>query len=149
MKFDELRSIGHNIADSLASGVGLLIGVYDFDVFDEVRLSAERFIEVDFLTGASLGCRPSLALARVITLYYKALPSLCEKHGTSSLAFQHLSTRYCTNSPVASFTVTVEDQNGHHVTDEYAGRPGSRLRLLDPLGRVRSKRAAVTHRLQG
>lgn len=35
MKFDTLRSIGHNIADSLGSGIGLLIGVYEMDVFGE------------------------------------------------------------------------------------------------------------------
>ena len=35
MKFDQLRAIGHNIADSLAGGMGLLIGVYRTDIFDE------------------------------------------------------------------------------------------------------------------
>ena len=38
MKFDELRSIGHNIADSLASGIGLLIGYYQMDIFGEARM---------------------------------------------------------------------------------------------------------------
>lgn len=33
MKFGVLRSIGHNIADSLASGIGLMIGVYTTNVF--------------------------------------------------------------------------------------------------------------------
>ncbi len=51
MKFDELRSIGHNIADSLASGTGLLIGIYGTDIFGEASRSPERFITVDFLTG--------------------------------------------------------------------------------------------------
>ena len=37
MKHDELRSIGHNIADSLASGCGLMIGVYDMDIFGEAE----------------------------------------------------------------------------------------------------------------
>jgi hypothetical protein len=59
MKFDELRSVGHNVASSLASGCGILIGVYDMDVFGEVSRSGEGFIEVDFLTGTSEGVRPS------------------------------------------------------------------------------------------
>jgi hypothetical protein len=32
MKHDDLRSIGHNIAHSLASGIGLMIGVYNMDI---------------------------------------------------------------------------------------------------------------------
>jgi hypothetical protein len=51
MKFGTLKSIGHNVADSLASGVGLMIGVYEMDVFGEVTSTPEGFIEVDFLTG--------------------------------------------------------------------------------------------------
>jgi hypothetical protein len=39
MKFAELRSIGHNIADSLASGISLLIGV-PFTEDDIVKISA-------------------------------------------------------------------------------------------------------------
>jgi hypothetical protein len=38
MKFAELRSIGHNIADLLVSGIGLLIGV-PFTEDDIVKIS--------------------------------------------------------------------------------------------------------------
>jgi hypothetical protein len=47
MKFDELRSIAHNIADSLASGNGFLIGVYDMHLFGEASQSPEGFMTVD------------------------------------------------------------------------------------------------------
>jgi hypothetical protein len=60
MKFDELRSIGHNIADSLASGIGLLIGFYDMNIFHEAHRSREGFITVDFLTGKTSGGSPRL-----------------------------------------------------------------------------------------
>jgi len=36
MKFNQLRAIGHNIADSLADGNGFLIGHYDMRLFEEV-----------------------------------------------------------------------------------------------------------------
>ena len=94
MKFRELRSIGHNIADSLADGNGLLIGVYGMDVFGEAKQSTDGFIEVDFLTGSSSGGKPSPSLARAFELYSKALPSFCEKHGASSAAFRQLSARF-------------------------------------------------------
>ncbi len=53
MKHAVLTSVAHNIADSLASGIGLMIGVYEMDIFGEAAHSSEGFIEVDFLTGAS------------------------------------------------------------------------------------------------
>ena len=75
MKFDELRSIGHNIADSLGSGIGFLIGggFYDMDVFGEAGRSAEGFMAIDFLTGETAGAKPSRYLARAIARYRTAL----------------------------------------------------------------------------
>ena len=49
MKFGGLRSIGHNIAYSLATGIGLLVGVYGMNTFGEADRSREGFITVDFV----------------------------------------------------------------------------------------------------
>jgi len=49
MKTGTLRAIAHNIADSLGSGFGLLIGVYDMNVFDEAKKSSGGVITIDFL----------------------------------------------------------------------------------------------------
>jgi hypothetical protein len=136
MKFDTLRSIGHNIADSLASGIGLLIGVYEMDIFGEAGRSPEGYIAVDFLTGTSEGAKPSPSLARAISLYREAVVLLCGKHGTSPAAFRTLTARY---SVGGRFVVTVEDHSGRRRVDEYTGMPGRRVRVLDPLGRVRRK----------
>jgi hypothetical protein len=80
MKFDALRSIGHNIADSLGSGIGPLIGVYGTDIFDEARRSPERCIVVDFLSGKVTRGKASRSLLRAVALYGDALPALCQKH---------------------------------------------------------------------
>jgi hypothetical protein len=143
MKFDELRAIGHNIADSLADGNGLLIGAYDLNVFGEACQSPEGFIEVDFLTGTSSGGHPSPALARAIVLYCEALPLLCKKHGASPSAFRHLSARYFIEGFARRFTVMVENQQGRRATDEYMGLPGERIKVLDPLGLIRRTRGLV------
>jgi hypothetical protein len=139
MKFDELKSIGHNIADSLASGIGLLIGVYEMDVFGEATRSPEGFITVDFLNGTSEGGTPSPSLAAAIRLYRDALVDLCEKHGTSPSAFRELTARYSIDRYGGRFRVSVQDQQGHHSVDEYVGVPGRRVRVLDHLGRIRPK----------
>ncbi len=118
MKFDGLRSIGHNIADSLASGIGLLIGVYEMDIFGEARRSREGFITVDFLTGTSAGAKPSRSLARAVALYGKALPGLCRRHGTSVAAFRTLTARYSTDRFNRRYVVTVEDHQGRCAVDD-------------------------------
>jgi len=140
MKFDQLRSIGHNIADSLASGIGLPIGIYETDVFAEAKCqTGQAFIIVDFLTGTCASGAPSASLARAITLYRDAFADLCKRHGTSPSAFQKLTAQYSIDALGRRFIVTVEDRYGHHADDEYVGTTGRRVRVVDHLGRVRPK----------
>ncbi|WOH67120.1 hypothetical protein [Bradyrhizobium sp. BWA-3-5] len=146
MKFDELRSIGHNIADSLASGIGFLIGIYQTDVFGEARRNPEHCIVVDFLTGEIVEGRASRSLADAIALYGKALPDLCAKHRGSPNMFRELTARYSVDTHGPRFVVTVEDYKGHRAVDEYVGVLGRRIRILDHLGRVRRKRDPVVSR---
>jgi hypothetical protein len=128
MKFDQLRAIGHNIADSLAGGMGLLIGVYRTDIFDEAGRSPEGFMTVDFLIGTATGASPSPSLVRALLLYRDALAELCARHGTSPEVFGELTARYSAKDG-NRFVVTVEDHQGHRASDEYVGTPGRRVRL--------------------
>jgi hypothetical protein len=137
MKFGTLKSIGHNIADSLASGIGLMIGVYEIDVFGEAAATPEGFIEVDFLTGNSSGGEASVELKRALKLYAEALPDLCKRHGVEVSDFRRLSARFSGRPMFERFTVTVEDKGGRQSLDEYVGLPGKRPKVLDHLGRVR------------
>ena len=41
-----MKTIGHNFADSFASGMGLLGGHYEMDVFAEAAASTEGFIQI-------------------------------------------------------------------------------------------------------
>lgn len=127
MKFDVLRSIGHNIADSFASGLGLMIGVYAMDVFGEAKASTEGFIEVDFLDGSTSGGPVSPSLANAARLYSKALPDLCHKQGATADAFRVLSARFFTQDHQPRYSVTIEDLVGRRVIDDYMGVPGKRI----------------------
>jgi hypothetical protein len=137
MKFGILKSIGHNIADSLACGPGLMVGVYSTDIFGEAAATPEGFIEVDFLTGAASGGKSSDDLSQALMLYAKALPDLCKRHGADVSEFRQLTARFSRDHTSVRFTVTVEDQHGRRSTDEYMGLPGRRPRVLDHLGRIR------------
>ena len=129
MKLGELKSIGHNIADSLASGIGFLIGIATTDIFFEASSSTDGYIVVDFLSGSTTSGEASLELKRVISQYRDALPSLCKKHGCELGEISVLTARYGVDAVYGRhFTVTVQGLDGRQSTDRYLGVPGKRLR---------------------
>lgn len=139
-EFGKLKSIGRNIADSLASGICLLIGYYQIDVFAEAANGPEGYIRVDFLAGKTSGSPVSPSLAKAIELYTKnALPDLCRRHGVPVDAFRQLLVRYTTSSIRPQFAVTVVDRAGKSETDTFFGVPGRRALTMDHLGRLRRK----------
>lgn len=137
MKFGELKSVGHNIADSLASGIGLMIGVYEMDVFGEAGASPDGVLEVDFLNGKILEGNPSPTLTDAVMRYSVALPELCERHGADVSDFRRLTAKYSGTGLSRGFSVTVENRNGKSSTDRFEGVPGARPKVLDSLGRIR------------
>ena len=129
MKFATLKSVGHSIADSLASGICMLIGYYDIDIFHEAASSGEGYIEVDFLTGSTAGSPASSSLSRAIALYRDVIPEQCKKQGGNFSSLTRMSARFGTDKVYGPhFTVTVEDIEGRKSTEKYIGRPGRRLR---------------------
>jgi YD repeat-containing protein len=136
MKHDELRSIGHNMADSLACG--FVLGQYaGSDVFGEAAKSPSGFITVDFLTGTTPGCKVSPGLAKTVQLCRDGVPLLCAKHRVSVAAFVELTATYQKTRSGQYFVVTVVDRSGRRTQTEYEGFPGRRVRQRDQLGRVR------------
>lgn len=139
MKFKVLESIAHNVADSLGSGDSMLVGEYDMDIYEEASRSRKGYIEVDFLSGKATGAWPSLSLRFTIRKYKGGLTLLCAKHGTTPEAFRRLTARYFRDRVGRRMDVTIEDKQGRRSIREYVGIPGRRIRILDPLGRVRTQ----------
>jgi hypothetical protein len=137
MKSGILRAIAHNVADSLGSGIGLLIGVYEMDVFGEAERSPSKSINIDFLDGKVAGARVSSTLAGAVTKYREVLPKLCEKHGATIDDFKMLTVEYSSSRRIV---VTVQDRIGRRYVDEYVGTPAKHVKVLDTLGRVRTRR---------
>ena len=136
MRHAQLRSVAHNLAASLASGIGLMIGVYETDVFGEAARSPGGTLTVDFLAGDVTQGRASAMLARAVRLYRDALPVLCAKHRVPAAAFAELTAQYQA-SPHSGIVVTVKDRSGKRTCTVYGGSDGQRLRTLDRDGRVR------------
>ncbi|MFC6198131.1 hypothetical protein [Ponticaulis profundi] len=128
MKFDELKSVAHNVSASLASGISFLIGIYDSEIFEEAAQAPDGFLEVDFLAGTIEGDSASSKLRGVVTAFRdKGLPDLCQKHGCTADAFSMLRTKYATDRVYGRyFIVTMADQTGRSSTDRYMGWDGKR-----------------------
>ncbi|MDH3664592.1 MAG: hypothetical protein OEU92_32020 [Alphaproteobacteria bacterium] len=137
MKFGVLKSIGHNVAYSLASGCGLLIGTYNMDVFGEAARSPNGYIHVDFLSGLVTEGPVSKGLAQALLLYREALQDLCKRHEVDISAFRAFTSRYLADPRDQRFIVTVEDQCGRRSVDEFSAHSGKRVMELDALGRLR------------
>ncbi|MEO0465951.1 MAG: hypothetical protein AAF216_05375 [Pseudomonadota bacterium] len=129
MKFAELKSAAHNLSTSFAGGIGIMVGVYDFDVFREASRSTVGFMQVDFLSGLSLGAIPSKKLQDAIFAYVDVLPDHMERHGGSLNDLLVLKTRYATDRVYgAHFKVTVRNVAGRESIDQYFGWNGKRAR---------------------
>lgn len=128
MRLGELRSIAHNLADSVASGIGLPIGTYVYDIFAETQASPEGFIAFDFVTGEIDGATPSPVLLGALQRYRAWFPELTRKHNVDTTEFTRLKVRFGVD-PVYGphFTVTVEDRQGRTDTTVYSGLGGRSL----------------------
>jgi hypothetical protein len=145
MKHDQLRSIGHNLADSLASGLCLIIGHYSTDIYGEAARSEAGALTVDFLAGRVIDGKVSPSLEEAVALFQKALPDFCSKNGASPDDFRELSACFFAHPVGQAFHVTVEDSSGRRSVTEYWGNPGARPKGLDDLGRIRRKPVRVVH----
>lgn len=137
MKHDQLCAIGHNLADSMASGLGFVIGYHPMDVFGEAASSPGGAIEVDLLNGRVVRGNASQSLTAAAVRFAEVLPTFCKSNGAQTKDFEALSATFDATGLERRVLVTVSDRNGHQSVTEYAGVPLKRLRVLDSLGRVR------------
>jgi hypothetical protein len=129
MKFAQLKSVGHNISDSFASGIGLMVGIFEMDVFAEAAGEPSGFVVVDFLAGSTSSTTVSADCRECIRFYRDALPDLCAREGIDVSAFRTLQARFGTDVVYGRhYTVTVESIEGKRSVDRYLGVPGRRLR---------------------
>ncbi|HKR42410.1 MAG TPA: hypothetical protein VJU59_22520, partial [Paraburkholderia sp.] len=97
MKVGELTSFGHNVADSLASGICIMAGIYSVDIYREAASSIEGHIIVDFKTGSTSGSPVSPDLKHAIHRFSELLPDLAKKHGLDPSDIKVLTARFGTD----------------------------------------------------
>lgn len=137
MKHDELCAIGHNVADSLASGLAFVIGYHPTDVFGEAASDGDGVIEIDFLHGRIVRGMASDNLRSAALRFAEVLPSFCRDNGADVADFTALSATFNATALEKWVVLTIGDRTGCRSVTEYAGTPLKRLRVLDHLGRIR------------
>jgi hypothetical protein len=133
MRFGTLRSIAHNLGDSISTGLGLPIGLYGYDIFGEARNSAQGFIEIDFVNGAMRGAMPSSVLSDAMLQYSRWFHALAAKHGATVDDFTQLTLRFADAGAYGRhFVATVADRRGRSDSTVYDGMGGLTLTKARP-----------------
>lgn len=145
MKSGVLRSVGHNLADSLASGICLLIGYREVSVFADAMRSPQKYVEVDFLNGIVTEGKASDSLTKAVYEYSKSLDKFCKKSGARAENFAALAARFHYGATERIVEVLVADTRGIFSIDTYVGVPLRRRRTQDKLGRIRRSPGRVWH----
>ena len=136
MRHGILCAIGHNLADSLGSGMCFVIGMWSTNVFGEAA-NAEEAIEVDFLNGQIIRGACSENLQSAVKRFGEILPDFCRANGADVTHFTGLSASFHATSLGPRVSLHVADRSGKCSTTEYSGYPLKRVRAIDPQGRVR------------
>ncbi|WP_454796910.1 hypothetical protein [Novosphingobium lindaniclasticum] len=126
MKFDDLCSLAHNVADSFGSGASLLFN-YGFYPYDDAKRSEDGLLEVDFLNGQVISGLPCNEVRERVSFAPKVITDLCARYGQSSDVFAILRARYVVTAVGRRYEVTVTDRGGRTRIDLYDGIKGSRL----------------------
>jgi hypothetical protein len=91
MKHDRLCAIGHNLADSLASGLCFVIGYHPTDIFGEAALNKDGTIGIDFLHGRIVRGVVSAGLRPAIARFGEVFPKFCRGNEAKEDDFETLS----------------------------------------------------------
>lgn len=139
MKHGHLRSVAHSIADSLASGISLMTGFYDLNVYDDAMRSDDGTLTVDLLNGKVIKGAPSSDLASAILRLPAEFDRLCRAKGFERHDCRSALAHFHTSQTAQGFTLIVEDNFGKITEADYEGVPARRVLELDHLGRARRK----------
>ncbi|UCI08239.1 hypothetical protein [Mesorhizobium sp. B1-1-8] len=139
MKHGRLCAIAHNFADSMASGLGFVVGYCQTEVFEEAAASPGGVIEIDFLRGNVVRGCPSHQLENAAATFAGAFPTFCKKNRAEVTDFESFLAAFDARGGRCRAMLTVVDRNGRRSVTEYDGVPLKRLRVLDTLGRIRRK----------
>jgi hypothetical protein len=140
MKQGQLHAIAHNLADSIASGCSLLLGIYEFSIGAQIAKSPTGRVVIDCLHPRLIEGELTSDMRKLIAAIPGGLTRLCEDEHGAREDFSELRLVFSTTY-VAMEVETIVGGNGRAATSRlFAGRPLKRKRVLDKSGRLRRTR---------
>ncbi len=139
MKHEKLQAIVHNVADSLGSGVSLMTGFYDLDVYTDARNSPKKALRLDLMAGVVTEGEARANLVAALQRVPGALAAQCAKAGFSWEDLRRAEVVFRVDTVKPGFTILVEDRSGKVTETDYLGSPAKREKVLDAYGRVAPK----------
>lgn len=139
MKHAKLQAIVHNVADSLGSGISLMTGFYDLDVYTDAGNSPTKTLRLDLLGGVVMEGEARANLVAALQRVPGALLEQCKKAGVSREDFRRAEVVFRVDTVEPGFTILVEDRSGRLTETDYLGAPAKREKVLDAYGRVAPK----------
>lgn len=139
MKHGQLRSIAHSLAASLASGVSLITGFYDLDLYGDARNSPDGKLSIDLLKGKIMDGNPSPQLIAAVSSLGPEFHRLCEAEKISPKDCRSAKAYFYAYLNREGFTLVVEDTTGKVTETDYEGSSAQRAFERDALERNRRK----------
>ena len=139
MKHAKMQAIVHNVADSLGSGISLMTGYYDLDVYKDAHNSPGKTLRLDLLGGVVMEGEARDNLIAALQRVPEALAAQCAKAGISWDDFHRAEVVFRIGKVGPGFTILVEDRAGKLTETDYKGSPAKREKAMDVYGRVVSK----------
>lgn len=136
MKHSQLHTIAHNFTDSLARGLGFVVGYYATDVFADAACNPNGSLVVDFLTGQLDEGTASDQLLHALPVFRNEFENFCQKHGATKSDFTEFKTKFQAGRLENMYTVTITDTRGRRSSIDYKGFSGRRIKILDDKGRI-------------
>ena len=126
----------HNFTDSLASGLGFVVGYYETNVFADAACNPDGYLVVDFLTGQLDEGNASDQLLHALPVFRNEFESFCQKPGATKSDFTEFKTRFEAGRRGNMYSITITDARGRRSSIDYKGIPGKRIKMLDDQGRI-------------
>ncbi|MEM9197802.1 MAG: hypothetical protein AAGD12_08095 [Pseudomonadota bacterium] len=148
MKHSQLHAVAHNFNDSLASGLGFVVGYCETHVFAGAACNPDGFLVVDFLTGQLDEGTATDQLVHALPIFRNEFEGFCQKHGASNSDFAEFKARFEAGRRGNMYSITITDARGRRSSIDYEGIPGRRFKMLDDQGHVAPNRTILDNQPQ-
>jgi hypothetical protein len=140
VKQGQRHAIAHNLADSIASGCSLLLGVYDFSIGAHITESPSGRVVIECLQPLLIEGTLNSEIRELLAALPAGLTKLCDDEGGSPEDFSVLTLAFSKTQLAIEVEIVVAGPASIPRSRWFSGSPLRRKRVLDSAGRMRRLR---------